>query len=248
MLKVSSLSKNFGGIKALDRLTLEVADGEIHGLIGPNGSGKSTTVNLVSGLYTPSSGTVEFLGEDITALPLHRRTSVGISRTFQNIRLFGRLSVWKNLWVAQQDEAGAGAGGFLRRWAGGEGRAREAIDEILEFSSLQHKRDVAAANLSFGEQRRLELARAIAAKPRLILMDEPAAGMNQEEIADLEARIRDLKRRGMTILLIEHHMDLVMSVSDRITVLNFGRKIAEGTAQAVQSDPAVQEAYLGVAA
>ncbi|MEQ1951779.1 ABC transporter ATP-binding protein [Mesorhizobium sp. CN2-181] len=248
MLKVSSLSKNFGGIKALDNLTLEVEDGEIHGLIGPNGSGKSTTVNLISGLYAPSSGTVEFLGSDITALPLHRRTGVGISRTFQNIRLFGKLSVWKNLWVAQQGEAGAGMGGFLRRWAGGEGKARETIDEILEFSSLQHKRDVAAANLSFGEQRRLELARAIAAKPRLILMDEPAAGMNQEEIADLEARIRDLKRRGATVLLIEHHMDLVMSVSDRITVLNFGRKIAEGTAEAVQSDPAVQEAYLGVAA
>lgn len=248
MLKVSSLSKKFGGIKALDTLTLEVADGEIHGLIGPNGSGKSTTVNLISGLYTPSSGTVEFLGKDITTLPLHRRAGVGISRTFQNIRLFGRLSVWKNLWVAQQGEAGTGAGGFLRRWAGGEGRARETIDEILEFSSLQHKRDVAAANLSFGEQRRLELARAIAARPRLILMDEPAAGMNQEEIADLEARIRDLKRRGMTVLLIEHHMDLVMSVSDRITVLNFGRKIAEGTARSVQSNPAVQEAYLGVAA
>ena len=248
MLKVSSLSKKFGGIKALDTLTLEVADGEIHGLIGPNGSGKSTTVNLISGLYTPSSGTVEFLGKDITTLPLHRRAGVGISRTFQNIRLFGRLSVWKNLWVAQQGEAGTGAGGFLRRWAGGEGRARETIDEILEFSSLQHKRDVAAANLSFGEQRRLELARASAARPRLILMDEPAAGMNQEEIADLEARIRDLKRRGMTVLLIEHHMDLVMSVSDRITVLNFGRKIAEGTARSVQSNPAVQEAYLGVAA
>jgi branched-chain amino acid transport system ATP-binding protein len=248
MLKVSSLSKNFGGIKALDNLTLEVEEGEIHGLIGPNGSGKSTTVNLVSGLYTPSSGTVEFLGTDITTLPLHRRTGVGISRTFQNIRLFGRLSVWKNLWVAQQGETESGMGSFLRRWAGGEGRAREAIDEILEFSSLQHKRDVAAASLSFGEQRRLELARAIAAKPRLILMDEPAAGMNQEEIADLETRIRDLKHRGMTVLLIEHHMDLVMSVSDRITVLNFGHKIAEGTAQSVQSNPAVQEAYLGVAA
>lgn len=248
MLKVNSLSKNFGGIKALDKLTFEVMDGEIHGLIGPNGSGKSTTVNLISGLYMPSSGSVELLGTDITTLPLHRRSGVGISRTFQNIRLFGRLSVWKNLWVAQQEVPGAGMGGLLRRWAGGEGRAREAIDEILEFSSLHHKRDVAAANLSFGEQRRLELARAIAARPRLILMDEPAAGMNQEEIVDLEMRIRDLKRRGMTVLLIEHHMDLVMSVSDRITVLNFGRKIAEGTAQTVQSDPVVQEAYLGVAA
>ncbi len=248
MLKISSLSKNFGGIKALDDLNLHVEDGEIHGLIGPNGSGKSTTVNLISGLLMPSSGAIEFLGTDVSAFPLHRRTNLGISRTFQNIRLFGRLSVWKNLWVAQRNEAGSSVGSFLRRWIGGEGVSRETIDEILEFSSLQHKRDTLAANLSFGEQRRLELARAIAAKPRLILMDEPAAGMNPEEIADLERRILELKRRGMTVLLIEHHMDLVMAVSDRITVLNFGRKIAEGVPHAVQSDAAVQEAYLGVAA
>ncbi|MGB3277522.1 MAG: ABC transporter ATP-binding protein [Castellaniella sp.] len=246
MLKVSSLSKNFGGIQALDGLTFDVEEGEIHGLIGPNGSGKSTTVNLVSGLFLPSSGKVEFLGQDITGLPLHRRTAAGISRTFQNIRLFGKLTVWQNLWIAQRD--GGNSGGFLRRWMGGEAAAREEIDEILEMSSLLHKQDVAASNLSFGEQRRLELARAIAGRPKLILMDEPAAGMNPEEVADLEARIRELKRRNVTVLLIEHHMDLVMSVSDRITVLNFGRRIAQGLAQEIQSDPVVQEAYLGVAA
>jgi len=246
MLNVSSLSKSFGGIQALDKLSFDVREGEIHGLIGPNGSGKSTTVNLVSGLFMPSAGTVEFQGRDITSLPLHRRTSAGISRTFQNIRLFGKLSVWKNLWVAQQ--GGGASGGFLRRWVDGGAAAKEEIDEILELSSLQHKRNVPASSLSFGEQRRLELARAMACRPRLILMDEPAAGMNPEEIDDLEVRIRELRRRQVTVLLIEHHMDLVMSVSDRITVLNFGRRIAQGTAEDIQSDPAVQEAYLGVAA
>lgn len=247
MLKISSLSKNFGGIKALQDVTLHVQEGEIHGLIGPNGSGKSTTVNLITGLFMPSSGKIDFLGADISDMPLHRRTNLGISRTFQNIRLFGKLSVWQNLWVSEQNSEPPSLGNLMRRWVGGRGFSRNSIDEILEFSSLQHKRDVPATSLSFGEQRRLELARAIAANPRLILMDEPAAGMNPEEIADLEERIRQLKKRGMTVLLIEHHMDLVMSVSDRITVLNFGRKIAEGTAHAVQSDPAVQEAYLGAA-
>ncbi|MFA7437055.1 ABC transporter ATP-binding protein [Castellaniella sp.] len=247
MLHVRALSKNFGGIRALDDLSFHIQPGEIHGLIGPNGSGKSTTVNLISGLYTASSGTIEFLGKDITSLPLHHRPMLGISRTFQNIRLFGRLSVWKNLWIAQRQN-GQKPVGFLHKWIGGEGAARDEIDEILEFSALHHRKDVLAANLSFGEQRRLELARAIACKPKLILMDEPAAGMNLEEISNLEDRIVNLKQRGMTVLLIEHHMNLVMSVSDRITVLNFGRKIAEGTAQSVQSDPAVQEAYLGVPA
>lgn len=247
MLKVHSLSKSFGGIHALDDLSFHIEPGEIHGLIGPNGSGKSTTINLISGLYAASSGTIEFLGQDITALPLHKHPHLGISRTFQNIRLFGQLSVWKNLWIAQR-EAYSTPTGFLRKWIGGEGAVRDEIDQILEFSALHHRRDELATNLSFGEQRRLELARAIACKPKLILMDEPAAGMNLEEIEDLESRIVDLKKRNITVLLIEHHMNLVMSVSDRITVLNFGRKIAEGTAQSVQSDPAVQEAYLGVSA
>lgn len=248
MLNVRSLTKNFGGIRALDDLSFHIQPGEIHGLIGPNGSGKSTTVNLISGLYTPSAGTVSFLGQDITTMSLHRRPAIGLSRTFQNIRLFGNLSVWKNLWIAQHDDVGRSVPAFLRKWAGRGSGAREEIDEILEFSALHHRRDELAANLSFGEQRRLELARAIASKPKLILMDEPAAGMNLEEINDLQARIVQLKKRGITVLLIEHHMNLVMSVSDRITVLNFGRKIAEGSAKSVQSDPAVQEAYLGVSA
>ena len=184
--------------------------------------------------------------EDITSLASHVRVARGVTRTFQNIRLFGQLSVWQNLWVAQ-NAVEHHSEGFLRRWLGGPGRAREEIDRILEFSDLSGKRDELAGNLAFGEQRRLELARAIVAKPALLLLDEPAAGMNAEEIDQLDARIRKLKQDGLTVLLIEHHMELVMAVTDRIAVLNFGQKIAEGTPDEVQTNRLVQEAYLGVA-
>jgi branched-chain amino acid transport system ATP-binding protein len=246
MLELKGLSKHFGGVRAVDGLDLRVTQGEVFGLIGPNGSGKSTVVNLVCGLFPVTAGQVLLRNEDITSLTSHVRVARGVTRTFQNIRLFGQLSVWQNLWVAQ-NAAEHRSEGFLRRWLGGPGRAREEIDRILEFSDLSDKRDELAGNLAFGEQRRLELARAIVAKPALLLLDEPAAGMNAEEIDQLDARIRKLKQDGLTVLLIEHHMELVMAVTDRIAVLNFGQKIAEGTPDEVQTNRLVQEAYLGVA-
>jgi branched-chain amino acid transport system ATP-binding protein len=248
VLDLKRVSRHFGGVRAVDELDLTVGEREIVGLIGPNGSGKSTTVNLITGLFQPDSGVVYFRGDDIGALPTHRRLQAGIGRTFQNIRLFGQLSVWQNLWVAQNSPEERASRSFLSRWLGGQSAARSEIDQLLEFSGLAHKQDELASNLAFGEQRRLELARALAAKPKLLLLDEPAAGMNSEEIGQLRARIVSLRERGMTILLIEHVMELVMGVADRIVVLNFGQKIAEGPPAEIQASPLVRRAYLGGAA
>jgi ABC-type branched-subunit amino acid transport system ATPase component len=246
VLELQQIAKHFGGVHAVDGIDLTVKRGEILGLIGPNGSGKSTIVNLITGLFPLTSGRVVFNGNDISNLPSHARVGLGIARTFQNIRLFGQLSVWQNLWVAQNSSEQRKQM-FLRRWFGGSGGVRMEIDRTLEFFDLAHKRDELAANLSFGEQRRLEFARALSARPSLLLLDEPAAGMNAEEVDQLDARIRMMRDDGITVLLIEHHVGLVMSVADRVAVLNFGRSIAEGSPAAVQADPAVREAYLGTA-
>jgi len=247
VLELEDLTKYFGGVRAVDHVNLRLGRGEILGLIGPNGSGKSTIVNLVCGLFPATAGRVRLGGTDISGLPPHARVSRGIARTFQNIRLFGQLTVWQNLWVAQNSSQQSSQENFLRRWLGGSRRARGEIDRTLEFFDLAHKRDELAANLAFGEQRRLEFARALAANPSLLLLDEPAAGMNAEEIDQLDERIRKLRQSGITILLIEHHMELVMAVTDRVAVLNFGQKIAEGTPAAIQANPLVREAYRGSA-
>ena len=245
MLEIKTLSKHFGGVKAVDNLDLQVERGEIVGLIGPNGSGKSTLVNLVCGVLKPTSGEVIFEGHSMAGQVPSARLRHGIARTFQNIRLFGGLTVWQNLWVARNSNEDIRSQSILRRWLGSATTLKKEIETMLEFSDLADKTDVLASNLAFGEQRRLELARAVAAKPRLLLLDEPAAGMNRAEVAELEQRIRSLREQGITILLVEHVMQLVMGVTDRIAVINFGSKIAEGSPNDIQENTAVQEAYLG---
>ena len=245
MLELKGVARHFGGVRAVDGLDLKVAQGEIVGLIGPNGSGKSTAVNIITGLFPLTAGEIYYEGQPLSRVPTHRRLQLGIARTFQNIRLFGQLSVWQNLWVAQNSPSDRARRGFLSRWLGGQKGVRAEIAELLEFAGLAARQDELAANLSFGEQRRLELARALAAKPKLLLLDEPAAGMNHEEIGQLRERILRLRSRGITIVLVEHVMELVMGVTDRIAVLNFGQKIAEGSPAAIQNDPLVKKAYLG---
>ncbi len=247
MLKLSQLAKHFGGVRAVDRLDLHVERGEVFGLIGPNGSGKSTTVNLVCGIFPQTGGAIELDGVELGRLQPHQRIEAGISRTFQNIRLFGGLTVWQNIWVAWRDGGDDDQTSWASNWFGSSRHRRKQIQELLAFSNLDHRSEDLAGNLSFGEQRRLELARAMAAKPKLILLDEPAAGMNSEEVKDLRQRILTLKQSGITVLLVEHVMELVMNVTDRIAVLNFGKRIAHGTPQEIQQDPLVQEAYFGSA-
>ncbi len=244
MLKLSDLAKHFGGVRAVDGLNIEVDKGEVFGLIGPNGSGKSTTVNLICGIYPQTTGTIEFEGDDLGRKAPHQRIEAGISRTFQNIRLFGSLTVWQNLWVAWRDTPGQEKG-FISNWFGSSTERRQEIQSLLNFSDLGDKSDHLASNLSFGEQRRLELARAMASKPKLILLDEPAAGMSSAEVDDLKKRILTLKQNGLTVVLVEHVMELVMNVTDRIAVLNFGKQIAEGTPAEIQDNKLVQEAYFG---
>lgn len=240
LIELIGVKRYFGGVRAVDGIDLSIDPGQVFGLIGPNGSGKSTAIHLISGACSCTSGQVRLDGVDIGHMPTHRRARLGIQRTFQSIRLFGSLTVRENLVAARH---GHGWLGSLRRRSGRE--LREKADELLASFGLLHQSERLAANLSFGEQRRLEMARALIARPRLLLLDEPAAGLALDEIRQLGDTLIGLREQGVTIVLVEHVLELVMRVADRMAVLHLGRKIAEGTPTEVRANPDVRRAYLG---
>jgi len=248
ILTVEVLQMFFGGLKAIDGVDLAVEEGSIHSVIGPNGAGKTTLFNCLSGVYLPTSGSIRFAGEDITRLSDHAVTARGIARTFQNIRLFASMSVLENVLVGTHRLGSAGVLDALRRGRDLKSEERSLEDrsrECLDFVGLLDRAGDPAGSLPYGQQRRLEIARALASDPRLLLLDEPAAGLNPQEGHALVDLIRRIRGRGVTVCLIEHHMAVVMEISDRISVLDHGIRIAEGTPHAVCKDPAVLEAYLG---
>ena len=248
LLKIESLNKNFGGLAALKRVTLEISQGRIHGLIGPNGSGKTTLFNVVSGIYKAEAGGIFFKEREITKLPHYKITYLGIARTFQEIQLFYDMTVLENVMVGCQRLTKADMfGAFLRpKWVREEETfIHEKARECLAFVGLLDCESELARNISYGHQRLLEIARALASEPELLLLDEPAAGMNPSEIRDLMDHIEKIRETGITILLVEHNMRIVMNICEEIAVLNYGRLIACGKPEEVQSNEQVIEAYLG---
>ncbi len=248
VLELKNITKNFGGISALTDVSFKINKGEIFGLIGPNGAGKTTMFNVITNMFLPTSGEIDFLGEKISGIKPHKITDKGICRTFQNIRLFSQMTVLENVLVGGHCRSNAGVLSSVFRTKSQrneEESTRKVATELLQLVGLSSYEDVIAENLAYGQQRRLEIARALASNPSLLLLDEPAAGMNETETENLFDLIKKVQQRGVTVLVIEHDMPFVMKLCDRIAVLNFGKKLAEGTPQEIQNNQDVIEAYLG---
>jgi ABC-type branched-subunit amino acid transport system ATPase component len=242
------LSKSFGGVRAVNDISLRIRDGMVLAIIGPNGAGKSTLLNLMSGVLQPDAGRMSFDGVDLSGLPPHRRARLGLGRTLQKARLFRHLSVLDNVIAGFHLRHDVPAWQYLTHGAAfrhDQARCRAEAEKLLAFVGLEHRSGVPATSIAYGEQRMLELARALAAAPRLLMLDEPAAGLTAAEVDRLFERMTALRERGLTLVIVEHNMDLVMRIADRVLVMNYGERLFEGTPPEIQADPAVIAAYLG---